>query len=392
MKESAILIQRLFRMKQCKLKFKEYFRMEHLRVMNYEDFMEWCSNENTKRSAYDFLCELFPLNNTHHKNYTKILNLLIFSYFHPILFGNKSSKEIMEISEELHNIRKTIMGQLLQITKKQTYNSFCLTKHIIRKTFMLWMNKIKEWKEIDKCLLVQECIVQYFELENLEEQLLEELEHDYGTPMTLELNKITRGRIVIEKTKCKEHIKKIDGERGLRVMNNILEETQKWENSKTMLMKQIKEQMEKAYWESIQQDIESNSFKLVKGLIKEVVDNFSQIYSRNRRIIHELYESIDFDFMEDRCKYQTADGIYWTNIFYTLLDFLERSDSKENIKDYSTKKKEVEAWDTKIVSYEKIKECFLWIRERQQDVLDRKQEIENSPLFQQWIRDNSKDI
>ena len=72
MKESAILIQRLFRMKQCKLKFKEYFRMEHLRVMNYEDFMEWCSNENTKRFAYDFLCELFPLNNTHQKNYTKI--------------------------------------------------------------------------------------------------------------------------------------------------------------------------------------------------------------------------------------------------------------------------------------------------------------------------------
>ena len=44
MKETAILIQRLFRMKQCKLKFKDYFRIEHLRVMNYEDFIKTLSN------------------------------------------------------------------------------------------------------------------------------------------------------------------------------------------------------------------------------------------------------------------------------------------------------------------------------------------------------------
>ena len=105
---------------------------------------------------------------------------------------------------------------------------FLIARQRAKEYLLEWERCVIEWREYDKCLLVQDCIVQYVELMNLEEQL-QENENKDKNESKLELNRITQAQIKGEKLKCKQRIKCIDGERGVRIMNQIVKEITKWD-------------------------------------------------------------------------------------------------------------------------------------------------------------------
>ena len=222
MEVSFLQFQRNYKIKYFNKIFKDYFDIKKLEGKSYEDFMKWCYDKETKKYSSIF-CKALDISKANIKSMIKMINLLVFSYFHPIIFENKRTKEIETISRTLCELRNQFFDKCLHCSMLQNhYMIFKQEKENIRKLLIKWTQQVNNWKNIDKCMLVQDCIVHYLELMNLNDQLKEN-EKIERTEAEQKLNKIPRERIIIEKEKCKDRSEEIDGGRGLRIMKGILQ-------------------------------------------------------------------------------------------------------------------------------------------------------------------------
>ena len=388
MEVSFLQFQRNYKMFYFKKVLNNYFNEHELENKSYEEFMKWCYSRTTKKNA-SLVCKAIGISKANIKSMTKMLNLLIFSKFHPILLENKRTSKLNELSQELCDIRNKIFDKLLYCTRLQTqFKTFCREKGKLLELLLKWERTLKEWKEIDKYLLVQDCIVHYVELINLQEQLTEN-EKKEKSEAEKKLNKITRDRIVIEKEKCKDRIEEIDGERGLRVMKGILNHISSWETSEKKLQEQIKTQMEKAFWNRIEEDIETEKFILCQYYIKELVEECATLFHHNVTLLDKLVDQIDFEFMKSRCETKTTDARYWYSVFISFVSFLQECDAKQNYRIYESKIDELYLW-TEQLTFDRFKHMFFWIKDRIHDISERKLEFEKSDLYNELKRD--KDV
>lgn len=387
MEANFLQLQRNFKMKYFRQIFNKYYDSDNLKKMSYDKFMSWCNSINTTKHA-KLLCKSLEIGDNKLDSCVKMINLLVFSKFHPILFENDRTKEINELSKNMVIIRERFFKDCEKCMEpNRPFYSFLVVRERVKLCLFEWEKSVIEWREYDKCLLVQDCIVQYVELMNLEEQLQENEERDKNES-TLELNKITREQIKQEKIKCKQRIVAIDGERGVRIMKQILEEISKWEKSEHKLREQIKTQMEKAFWDRIRDDIKTESFIVCQLHIKELVEDCATLFHSNVSLLDTLVEEIDFDFMKQRCLSKTTDARYWYSIFIPFLGFLKDCDARENERIYVSKIDELYMW-TEQLTFERFKHMFLWIKYRIKDIHNRKLEFELSPDYKEWKRERN---
>lgn len=387
MEANFLQLQRYFKMKYFRNIFNKYYDLDKLNIMSYDKFMRWCSSRNTAKNA-TLLCKSLEISDIKLDSCVKMLNLIVFSKFYPNLFENSRTKEVDELSKNMIIIRDRFFNECEKcIETNRPFYSFLVVRERVKQCLLDWEKTVIEWREYDKCLLVQDCIVQYVELMNLEEQLQENEKTDKNESK-LELNKVTREQIKQEKLKCKQRIVSIDGERGLRIMKKIIEEISKWEKSEQKLREQIKTQMEKAFWDRIRDDIKTESFVACQIHIKELVEDCSTLFHSNVSLLDSLVEEIDFDFMKQRCSSKTTDARYWYSIFIPFLGFLRDCDARENERLYVSKIDELYMW-TEQLTFERFKHMFLWIKHRIKDIRDRKKEFELSPEYEEWKRERN---
>lgn len=387
MEVSFLQFQRNYKINYFKNIFCSYFNQIELKDKTYEQFMKWCYAKQTKQCALIF-CKAIGISKANIKLMIKMVNLMVFSKFHPIIFENKRTPEIEELSDKLCKLRIDFFNKCLYCcTLHNRFKTFKKEKDNIIKILIEWEQTVKKWKEIDKCMLVQDCIVHYVELINLEDQLKENMKSE-RTDAEKKLNKITRERIIIEKEKCKDRIEEIDGGRGIRVMKEVLNHISSWERSEKKLQEQIRIQMEKAFWSRIKNDIETETYDLCQLHIKELVEECAQIFCHNVSLLDRLVDQLDFDFMKYRCENKTADAKFWYSTFICFVQFLEECDAKQMYKIYENKIEELYLW-TDMMSFNNFKDMFLWIKDRIQDILGRKQEFENSQAYQLLKREKS---
>ena len=387
MESTFLQFQRFFKMKYFRTIFNQYYDYDILKDVKYDKFMYWCNSRDTTKNAVIF-CKLLGISDIKIKPCVKMLNLLIFSNFFPILFENNRTKELEDLSNTMIIIRDQFFIECKRcLDTDKHFNSFIVTRQRVKKCLLDWEKCGVEWREYDKCLLVQDCIVQYIELMNLEEQLQENEETDKNESK-LELNRITLAQIKKEKITCKRRVKCIDGERGMCIMNQIVEQISISEKNEQKLSEQIKIQMEKAFWNRISDDIETESFIACQLHIKELVEECSILFNNNVSMLDTLVEQLDFDFMKQRCYNKTTDARYWYSIFIPFLGFLKDCDARENERIYLAKIDELYLW-TEQLTFEKFKHIFLWIKYRIKDIYDRKQEFELSPAYKEWKRERN---
>lgn len=380
MEVSFLQIQRNYKIKYFNKVFKDYFNESILKNKSYESFMKWCYTKETKRLSSIF-CKALDISKANIKSMIKMINLLVFSRFHPIIFENKRTNEIEKISQELCEIRNRFFDKCLYCSMLQNkYSIFKKEKQRLREILINWEKKVKEWRDIDKCMLVQDCIVHYVELMNLEEQLKEN-EKSEKEDAKKKLNRITQDRIIIEKEKCKDRIEEIDGSRGLRVMKGVLDHISSWEKSEKNLQEQIKTQMNKAFWDRIREDIETEQFHLCQIHIKELVEDCATLFHSNVSLLDNLVDQIDFDFLKYRCENKSTDARFWYSIFIQFIAFLQECDAKQNIGIYESKIEELYLW-TGQLTFDRFKHIFFWIKNRIQDILERKKEYESLPEYE----------
>ena len=385
MESSFLQYQRCFKIKYFRKIYNCYYDINNLKALKYDKFMRWCNSRDTNKKS-KLLCKSLGISDIKLKSSVKMLNLLVFSNFHPILFENNRTKEIDELSKKMTTIRNCFFMECKKCTESdKKFYLFLIARQRAKEYLLEWERCVIEWREYDKCLLVQDCIVQYVELMNLEEQL-QENENTDKNESKLELNRITQAQIKGEKLKCKQRIKCIDGERGVRIMNQIVKEITKWEKSEQKLREQIKTQMEKAFWDRIREDINTESFVMCQLHIKELVEECASLFHNNISLLDNLVEEIDFDFMKQRCSSKTTDARYWYSVFIPILGFLKDCDARENERIYLSKIDELYLW-TDQLTFERFKHMFLWIKFHIKDICDRKNEFEQSSAYEEWKRE-----
>ena len=380
MEVSFLQIQRNYKIRFFKKIFFSYFNEKELEDKNYEHFMKWCYTRQTKKNAGMF-CKTLGISKANINVMIKMVNLMVFSKFHPVLFENKRTKEIEELSNKLCELRVKFFDKCLYcclLTNR--FSTFQKERKNIIRILSEWEQTIKKWKEIDKCMLVQDCIIHYVELMNLDEQLKEN-DKSEKTDKEKELNKITRERIIIEKEKCKDRVEEIDGGRGLRVMKEVLQHISNWEKSEKKLQEQIRTQMEEAFWNRIKKDIEMETYELCQLHIKELVEDCASLFNNNVSLLDRLVDQLDFEFMKYRCENKTADAKFWYSTFIHFVQFLEECDAKQMAGLYENKIEELYLWTDKM-SFNDFKHMFLWIKDRIEDILERKREYETSDSYQ----------
>ena len=387
MKVSFLLFQRNYKIKFFASLYNSHLNDKELSSKPYQEFMKWCYSKKAKQQAKIF-CKIIGVSKVNMKSMIKMLNLLVFSRFHPILFENNRTKEIEKLSRKLCELRNMFFDKSLYCSMLHNkFRTFQKEKVILLQLLLDWNKCVKEWKEIDKYMLVQDCIVHYVELINLNEQLEENDKND-NTEKEKELNKLTRNRIIVEKRKCKDRIEEIDGIRGLRVMKGVLEHISNWERNEKKLQKQIKMQMEKAFWDCIRKDIESETFQLCQIHIKELIEECGSLFHNNVELLDKLVENVDLDFMKSRCASKTTDARYWYSIFIPFVQFLQECDARQNQQIYETKIDELYLW-TGQLTFDRFHHMFSWIKYRVNDILERKRAFESTNAYIDWKRDRN---
>lgn len=379
MVSSFLHLQRYYIMKYFYKCFDEYYKEDEISKYTYEECMNWCNDKKTLKSTTTF-CSLFHFPEDKTEEYVKMVNLLAFSNIHPYLFENNRIEELKEISSKMATVRKQFFYYCKYCSDTSLFTPFLVSKELVKECILQWTTLVEEWREMDKCLLVQDCIVQYVELMNLQEQLEENMEKS-DNEKEKKLNIITKGRIKEEKMKCKKRIYSIDGKRGIYVMNEILKQIDRWEKNEKKLKEQIKTQMNKAFWDSIKDDIEKEKFVSCQLHIKELVKECGEIFNHNEELLDDLVEQIDFDFMKQRCETKTTDSRYWYSIFISILGFLKECDALQNERLYISKIEELYLW-TEQMNFEQFKDIFFWIKARIYDIVERKKEFEKSSAYQ----------
>ena len=384
MEESFLQFQKYYKQKYFKKTFNEYYNIDTISKLNYTEFMTWCNSSNTYNNAKQF-CKSLGILEGNIKLYIKMINIFVFSYFHPILFKNDRLKELVKVSDKLTKTRSDFIKYCNNAITTNKYLSFLVYKQLAKECLVTWTSTVEEWREMDKCLLVQDCIINYVELMNLEEQLKENAKNE-KTDSIIQLNKITSSRITEEKMKCKARVKSIDGERGLHIMNEILKHVTLWDKNEEVLRQQIKKHMNKAFWDNIREDIEKQEFESCQLNIKDLVKECVLLFENNMELLDNLVEEIDFDFMEQRRKTRTTDARYWYSIFITFIGFLKDCDALHNEVIYLSKIDELYTW-TGQMSFTQFKGIFFWIKYRIYDILDRKKTFEGTPNYEEWKKE-----
>lgn len=184
----------------------------------------------------------------------------------------KFSKEIINILHKLSTSSNSLYSRVLVMRFRYLYE--------VMSTLFF------EFKKRDRLGLIEGLIVSYSEVEQFAETL----------DKSKELDETTLEHIELEKKKIMKRLEQLD---GVKLFNEVRERKQRVIERIT---NNVKENMEKAYWDSIKSKMEGNppDYTVIIPLIKQIIIYIDSALEYNKKYVNEVIETIDLDFLNQK--------------------------------------------------------------------------------------------
>ena len=223
----------------------------------------------------------------------------------------KFSKEIINILHKLSTNNNSLYSRVLVMRFRYLYE--------VMSTLFF------EFKKRDRLGLIEGLIVSYSEVEQFAETL----------DKNKELDETTLEHIEIEKKKIMRRLEQLD---GVKLFNEVRERKQRVIER---LTNNVKENMEKAYWDSIKSKMEANppDYTVIIPLLKQIIIYIDSALEYNKKYVNEVIETIDLDFLKQKIEDGEVSKFDIHDIIEYILDtFIElepriRLDSNKKLKE-----------------------------------------------------------
>ena len=184
----------------------------------------------------------------------------------------KFSKEIINLLRKLSTSNNSLYSRVLVLRFRYLYE--------VMSTLFF------EFKKRDRLGLIEGLIVSYSEVEQFAETL----------DKNKELDETTLEHIEIEKKKIMRRLEQLD---GVQLFNEVRERKQRVIERIT---NNVKENMEKAYWDSIKSKMEANppDYTVIIPLLKQIIIYIDSALEYNKKYVNEVIETIDLDFLKQK--------------------------------------------------------------------------------------------
>ena len=223
----------------------------------------------------------------------------------------KFSKEIIKLLRKLSTSNNSLYSRVLVVRFRYLYE--------VMSTLFF------EFKKRDRLGLIEGLIVSYSEVEQFAETL----------DKNKELDETTLEHIEIEKKKIMKRLEQLD---GVKLFNEVRERKQRVIERIT---NNVKENMEKAYWDSIKSKMEANppDYTVIIPLLKQIIIYIDSALEYNKKYVSEVIETIDLDFLKQKIEDGEVSKFDIHDIIEYILDtFIElepriRLDSNKKLKE-----------------------------------------------------------
>lgn len=223
----------------------------------------------------------------------------------------KFSKEIIKLLRKLSTSNNSLYSRVLVVRFRYLYE--------VMSTLFF------EFKKRDRLGLIEGLIVSYSEVEQFAETL----------DKNKELDETTLEHIEIEKKKIMKRLEQLD---GVKLFNEVRERKQRVIERIT---NNVKENMEKAYWDSIKSKMEANppDYTVIIPLLKQIIIYIDSALEYNKKYVNEVIETIDLDFLKQKIEDGEVSKFDIHDIIEYILDtFIElepriRLDSNKKLKE-----------------------------------------------------------
>ena len=223
----------------------------------------------------------------------------------------KFSKEIINILHKLSTSSNSLYSRVLVMRFRYLYE--------VMSTLFF------EFKKRDRLGLIEGLIVSYSEVEQFAETL----------DKSKELDETTLEHIELEKKKIMKRLEQLD---GVKLFNEVRERKQRVIERIT---NNVKENMEKAYWDSIKSKMETSppDYTVIIPLLKQIIIYIDSALEYNKKYVNEVIETIDLDFLNQKIEDGEVSKFDIHDIIEYILDtFIElepriRLDSNKKLKE-----------------------------------------------------------
>jgi hypothetical protein len=223
----------------------------------------------------------------------------------------KFSKDIISILNKLLNSSNSI------------YTGVLVTR--FRYLYEVMTTLFFEFKKRDRLGLIEGLTVSYSEVEQFAETL----------DKNKELDETTLAHIELEKQKIMHRLEQLD---GVKLFNEVREKKQRVIERIT---NDVKENMEKAYWDSIKSKMEANppDFTVIIPLLKQIIIYIDSTLEYNKKYVSDVIETIDLDFLNQKIEDGAVSKFDIHDIIEYILDtFIEleprvRLDNNKKLKE-----------------------------------------------------------
>ena len=216
----------------------------------------------------------------------------------------------------------SILNKLLNSTNS-LYTGVLVTR--FRYLYEVMTTLFFEFKKRDRLGLIEGLIVSYSEVEQFAETL----------DKNKELDETTLAHIELEKQKIMHRLEQLD---GVKLFNEVREKKQRVIERIT---NDVKENMEKAYWDSIKSKMEANppDFTVIIPLLKQIIIYIDSTLEYNKKYVSDVIETIDLDFLNQKIEDGAVSKFDIHDIIEYILDtFIElepriRLDNNKKLKE-----------------------------------------------------------
>ena len=313
--------------KNCVLKYRvnkfKRLGLLDLHEPRYGDIEKVLRNKDTIKITNNLLNSLLNISNNN--NPRVFLSIFMFTSFPDMINFHPETSDTDSIEFNLLTFSKDLIRQLNKIAESDNYFYTQVLTARFQYLYEVMSNLFFEFKKRDRLGLIEGLIVSYSEVEQFAETL----------DKNKELDETTLEHIEIEKKKIMRRLEQLD---GVKLFNEVREKKQRVIERITS---SVKENMEKAYWDSIKSKMEASppDYTVIIPLLKQIIIYIDSALEYNKKYVSDVIETIDLDFLNqkiengDVCKFDIHDIIEYILDTFIELEPRVRLDNNKKYKE-----------------------------------------------------------
>ena len=274
--------------KNCVLKYRvnkfKSLGLLDLHEPRYGDIEKVLRNKDTIKITNNLLNSLLNISNNN--NPRVFLSIFMFTSFPDMINFHPETSDTDSIEFNLLTFSKDLISQLNKIAESDNYFYSRVLIARFQYLYEVMSNLFFEFKKRDRLGLIEGLIVSYSEVEQFAETL----------DKSKELDETTLEHIEIEKKKIMRRLEQLD---GVKLFNEVREKKQRVIEKITS---SVKENMEKAYWDSIKSKMEASppDYTVIIPLLKQIIIYIDSALEYNKKYVSDVIETIDLDFLNQK--------------------------------------------------------------------------------------------